>query len=119
MTALILVPFIFIQLELRIFLVGYLMCSYGVLCAITLMCLHPLGQGTFHITANCLSTAIRGSELQAQFSFFPGLDPVRTFQLGGLSFNPGVLYLSWVILFCTCGFDYSFQQGILLKPAPI
>jgi hypothetical protein len=31
-----------------------------------------LGQGTFHITANWLSTAIRGSELQAQFSFFPG-----------------------------------------------
>jgi ABC-type arginine/histidine transport system permease subunit len=83
MTELILVPFVFIQLELRIFLVGYLMCSCGVLCAITLMCLHPLGQGTFHITANWLSTAIRGSELQAQlFSFFPGLDPVRTFQLG-------------------------------------
>jgi hypothetical protein len=40
-------------------------------------------QGTVHITANCASTAIRGSELQAQlFSFFPGLDPVRTFQLG-------------------------------------
>jgi hypothetical protein len=76
-------------------------------------------QGTVHITANWVSTAIRGSELQAQlFSFFPGLDPVRTFQLGVwaliLVFNifPGSYYAAHVGLTIVSNKAYSWNQLI-------